>query len=106
MPRDYWLETIACSFEENGITATEEQIKAVAADVEISHENYGTYTGEDCIPNPQLAEIENLKKELRKEQDMVTCLECNGSGSITTYGGTFQSTSSCWRCRGRGRGPR
>ena len=35
---DYWLEAVESSFEEHGITATAEQIKGVAGDIEISVE--------------------------------------------------------------------
>jgi molecular chaperone GrpE (heat shock protein) len=38
---DYWLEGVAQSLEEHGVTATEEQAQAVATDVQSAHDNYG-----------------------------------------------------------------
>jgi hypothetical protein len=39
--KDYWEECISVSFEENEVAATTEQIKGVADDVRVAHENYG-----------------------------------------------------------------
>lgn len=38
---DYWEECLDSSFSEHGIAATPEQLKAIAEDVQVSHENYG-----------------------------------------------------------------
>lgn len=72
---DYWKECIASSFDEHGIVATEEQIAAVAGDVEVSHENYGIVHGYDAIPNPLYAEIEKrdeVIKRVERERDRAT----------------------------------
>jgi len=38
---DYWIESVASSLGEHGISATKEQIQAVAEDIQISHEQFG-----------------------------------------------------------------
>ena len=38
---DYWEECLDSSFEEHGVSATPKQLKAVAEDVQLSHDNYG-----------------------------------------------------------------
>jgi len=64
---EYWKECIEEAFCETGITATEDQIKTVIEWVEGAHDNYGMATGEDCIPNPMEAEINELKRKLVKQ---------------------------------------
>jgi len=66
---DYWEECIESAFNEAGITATQEQIKSVAADVAVSHENYGMAFGYDCIPNPLLSEIQKLEQEIKRNKE-------------------------------------
>lgn len=71
---DYWRECIESSFEEAGITASEEQVEAVAGDVQVAHENYGMAHGYDAIPNPRDADIDRLKariRDLERERDQV-----------------------------------
>lgn len=69
---NYWVECIACSLDEHGVKATQEQIEAIAADVEVSHENFGMAHGYDCIPNPlhaEIAERDERIKRIEKERD-------------------------------------
>ena len=66
---NYWNECISCAFDEAGIQATKEQIDLVAGDVEVAHENYGMAHGYDAIPNPILLENNELKKQLKIEQN-------------------------------------
>lgn len=68
---NYWDECIRTSFEENGIIATEEQIKAVVKDIEGAHETYGMAYGHDCIPNPLSVEIQALEQKLRKAEGQI-----------------------------------
>lgn len=49
------------------------------------------------------SEVERLERNLHDERRKIRCRECNGRGTVTTYGGTFQSTSQCDRCHGEGR---
>ena len=100
---DYWVECITEALDEVGIVATQEQIITVAGIVEGSHENYGMAFGHDCIPNPLRTENERLKKDLKDEQEKVICKECKGKGYTVSYGGSFQSESQCYKCRGEGR---
>lgn len=100
---NYWEECLSESFDINGLKATPEQIKAIAYDVQISHENFGMFHGHDCIPNPLETEVETLKKALKKEQDKRVCEECKGRGVTHSYGCTFMSTSRCSNCDGEGK---
>ena len=99
---DYWKDCIKESFEDAKIEATQEQINIVSSWVEGAHENYSMANGYDFIPSPVNTEIEKLKKELKREREKTICRECNGSGRIITYGGTFQSDSQCYKCNGSG----
>lgn len=65
---DYWKECILDAFEDAGITATEDQIETVVGWVDGAHDNYGMAHGHDCIPNPMISEIENLRRELEKQE--------------------------------------
>lgn len=100
---DYWKDCIEESFEDAGIEATQDQINTVISWVEGAYENYGMATGRDCIPNSMVSENEDLRKALKKEREKIICAECNGKGRIITYGGTFQSDSECYKCRGEGK---
>lgn len=100
---EYWKESLASSFEEHGISATEQQIEAVAKDIQISQEcvslAFHTPLGESSLS----IELRKLQDKLRAEKEKVTCKECNGNGILTCYGPVHSSTSSCWKCRGEGR---
>lgn len=97
----YWCEALAESFDEHGITATKDQLAAVAHDMEMAreHEGQAFYTPE----NPMIEESARLAKALKDEQDKIGCLECNGRGSITTNFGVRSSTSRCDWCNGEGK---
>ncbi|MER9196401.1 hypothetical protein NKI13_24470 [Mesorhizobium australicum] len=104
---DYWDECISIAADECGLTLTKEQLDCLSGSVRSGHENYGMASGNDVASSNLWADVKREKdgiaKELHREQNMITCKPCKGSGSITTFGGTFQSTSSCWKCRGHGR---
>ncbi len=99
---EYWEEMLANSMEENGVSATPEQILAIATDMQICHENYGMAFG---YPqgNPERDEIKRLEKALTAEREKVTCRECKGTGTIHSQGPYHGSISQCDKCRGTGR---
>ena len=101
MKNKYWEECLASSFDEHGIIVTTEQLKAVASDIQIGHENIGLafYVPE----NPMISEVARLNTELKDEREKVICRECSGYGRIITYWGTRQSNSECRKCAGEGR---
>lgn len=37
----YWIECLECSFDEHGIEVPSDKLRAIAADVEGAHDNYG-----------------------------------------------------------------
>jgi len=98
---DYWCEALAESFSEHGVTATDEQLKSIARDMELAreHESQAFYVPE----NPMVGENARLAKALKDEQDKIGCLECNGHGSVTTDFGVRSSTSRCDWCNGEGK---
>lgn len=99
----YWVECIEISFDENEIKATDDQIKAVAADVQSWHENYGMSFPAPAGPHPLQRELDETKAALRAERDKVTCKLCGGSGWITEHGPVHSASFECWKCRGAGR---
>ena len=96
----YWKECLEDSFEEHKISATPEQIKGIASDIQASYENIGLVY--PTPENPLISELLRVKQKLKKEMEKVVCKSCNGTGSITTYGGTLSATSPCWKCNGEG----
>jgi hypothetical protein len=72
---NYWIETIESSLDECGIVATREQIKKIAENVQISHENYGlsfySPPSEDRIYDIQREnekKINNIQSENKKSE--------------------------------------
>lgn len=100
---NYWKECVESAFDEAGLLATQKQIESISECVRLSHENYGLYTGEECIPNPLEIENKRLRRELRIESDKVTCSTCKGRGSITEAGPVHFSVSRCCDCNGEGK---
>jgi len=99
----YWEECIREALEDCGLSATDEQIEVIVDTVEGAHDNYGMAFGHDAIPNPIMKENEDLKRQLKLEQDKVTCPDCRGNGEIITTGPVHSSISQCDACRGEGR---
>ena len=104
---DYWREAVDCALDDAGVTATELQREEIAGVMEVNHENYGMFSGDDVASaNLRAAhERENfdLKCELARERNKVHCKECQGAGRITTYGPCHSSNLQCWKCNGDGR---
>lgn len=100
---DYYCEAVSQSFDEHGVTATAEQIKAVAADMEAARDTEGQafYVPE----NPLIRENRDLQRKLKVERDKVPCPKCKGSRiEVFNFGPAGRSsTSQCDRCRGEGK---
>jgi hypothetical protein len=60
--KDYWEECLASSFEEHGVTATVEQLKAIATDIENGSENIGM-AFYSPPPSDRISEIEREWKQ-------------------------------------------
>ena len=101
--KSYWAEVIEESLYERGITLLPKEIEAVAKDVEMAHENYGLAFYQPSGPSQTQMDLDAARKELSDERRKITCDECDGTGTTHTYGGTFMSTSQCYKCRGEGR---
>lgn len=98
---DYWLECLAQSLEEHGVTASAGQLTAIARDVERAHECYGMafYQPE----NPMIDELKEAKAALRKERDKVLCRSCSGSGRLRYNAGPWGIDTQCHKCHGEGK---
>lgn len=100
---DYWKDAVGEALDDAQVQATSEQIDTIAGWMQSAYDNYGMAHGHDCIPNPLQTENDRLSKRLKEEQEKVFCLECNGRGSITTYGPHHNATSRCHVCNGEGK---
>ena len=66
---DYWTECIEEALEDAGLHATKEQIEIVASWVDGAHENFGLATGSEFIPDPVHSELDEVKREMKKQQE-------------------------------------
>ena len=62
---DYWEECLANSFEENGIIATQEQLKSITIDIQTNHENYGMA----FYSPPSSDRVADIEREWKKRYD-------------------------------------
>lgn len=99
---DYYAEGLAEAFEEHGVTATAEQIRAIASDVAGWAECIGMAFH---VPagDPRDSELADLRKQLERERNKVVCGACKGSGLLRFQGPYHGSTSTCHKCNGAGR---
>lgn len=66
---DYWRKCIEEAFEDAGIKATKTQLDTVTSWIDGAHENYGLATGSEFIPNPMISEVEEIKREMVRQQE-------------------------------------
>ena len=107
MSRNYWKVITHEVIPDMGIALTETQrdelLDAITGHAEMEGEATGRYILDQNLRSSKAKEEQGLRDELKFEREKITCRSCDGTGSITTYGGTFQSTSSCHECNGQGR---
>ena len=103
MNKKYWIDCVSEAFVDAGISATEEQVKAVANDVCLASEMHSEVTGEINIPNPLIEENKKLEKLLKDEKSKISCKSCMGRGITHSYGPSYMSTSQCSKCHGDGK---
>ena len=70
MKKDYIAESLSDILSEMGLDGLfdADQIDTIADDLNGSLENWGTFSGEDCIPNPLQTEISRLEGVIKKER--------------------------------------
>jgi len=68
---EYWEEALEIALEDEGASnaLTKEQISNIAGALAVSAENEGMAMGHDTIPNPMTADVNALKRELRKAEE-------------------------------------
>lgn len=98
---NYWEEAITSSLDEHGVTATAEQIAAVAADMEGAHECHGMAFH---VPeNPLAGELDRARVALAVEKALVFCDVCKGTGREKYNAGLWSVNTQCWKCHGNGK---
>ncbi len=102
-PNQYWVDVVVDALGDANMSATKEQIDIIASWIDGAHDNYGMYSGEECIPNPLKLENERLVNALKKEKDKIHCKMCNGVGRITSPGPYHSSNMECFKCNGEGK---
>lgn len=70
---------------------TEAEQKELGADVAGNAENYGTYSGQDCIPDPREAEIDRLKAQHKRDLTEVEAQAELFRRSVARHNGVDQS---------------
>jgi DnaJ-class molecular chaperone len=98
---NYWCESLSESFSEHGITASQEQIAAVARDIE--HIRDGESLAFHTPENPMIERNKELEKKLKREQSARFCKACAGSGRDRHMAGPWFVDTECSDCRGAGR---
>jgi len=74
---NYWRECVEEALSEAGLQASTEQVNIITDIVEGAHDNYSQATGQDCIPNPMIRDIEQLKEKHKREiYDLETQIVC------------------------------
>ena len=105
---DYWKETLSEGAEECGLKITEKQLDCLAETVQISHENYSMYSGDDVADanfrSESEIELEKLKKEIEDKRvwEVTTkpCEACTTTGCVKDGWGRDMK---CYSCDGKGR---
>lgn len=98
---EYWQEWLECAEDEVGVSLTKKQSLHIAKSIQICRESINQAFYEPKSPYP--GEIENLKKQPKKEKEKRGCSACRGKGYITENFGTRSSTSPCDECNGEGK---
>lgn len=101
--RDFWIEAVSESFDEHGITASAEQIEAIADDFSHVQDGIDLAFGRPSGPSPEAEQIKELERKLDEERDKVTCRICRGTGEERIDGPSHYSVQPCLKCRGQGR---
>lgn len=102
-PKDYWVECVEIALADHGVSATRDQIVAIAGDVEGAHDNYGMAFYSPPAGEHLNSEIERLKRELKIERAKVVCPECDGRGRLIYNYGPWGVNSHCSKCNGEGK---
>jgi hypothetical protein len=99
----YWEICVEESLGEHGVTASREQIAAIAKDMESARGMEGEACGYYNIPNPERAEIKYLEAALKKERGLIFCRACNGTGRLRYNAGPWGVDTQCDTCQGNGK---
>jgi DnaJ-class molecular chaperone len=70
---------------------------------DMEYEATGNLVFDRNLSSARDTELANTKKSLAYEKEKVICRECNGNGYTITRGGSFESQSQCFYCKGEGK---
>lgn len=105
--RHYWEIFVDEFVPEMGIVLTPQQrnemVDAIVGHAEMESEATGQAIFSANRRGYLEKELEDAKKATRFEEEKILCATCEGKGTLTSYRGTFMSTSQCYECRGQGR---
>lgn len=102
-PKDYWVECIEIALADHSVSATREQIIAIASDVEGAHDSYGMAFYSPPAGEHYRSEIDQLQRDLKKERAKVVCPDCHGRGRLVYNAGPWGVNSHCSKCNGEGK---
>ena len=105
---DYWKECVIAGLEEADLSATEDQVEALADSVRGGYENYGMAHGYDVISrgsdSPEKKELDELRQWIAKKEtwEAITdpCPVCITKGWVLDGWGR---NTTCPNCDGKGR---
>ena len=104
----YWDECIREAFDDQKITATEEQLRNIVEWVEGAYENYGLATGLDTINSNHRTsaeiKLESLMADIQKNEDWEARTKvCRNCATTGTTQDSWGRDVTCQDCGGRGR---
>ena len=100
----YWEEVVIESFDDCGLSATEDQIDIVVKMVASAHECYGMMHGLEIIDTKPPNEIEVLKNKVIELEGRRPCQEpgCDNGYVAVSVGTSHSSSATCLKCSGKG----
>lgn len=109
---EFWEEAVGdafCQIDKWEVfeTLTKDEQKKLGENLARWAESEGSAYGWDVASSNRSAELrreeDDLRKELQRERNKVTCRECNGHGRLRYSAGPWAVDSSCDRCNSTGR---
>ncbi len=106
--QEYWSEVISealCEIGKFDLVTSDEIVslgKYLASSAD-THQAFGYDVAGANLAGETQRKEDNLRKELRRERDKVTCRECRGLGRLNYNAGPWAVDTECDKCRGAGR---
>lgn len=107
--KQYWRDSIGkalCEMDKFSLFTSEQLDElgdALATSAEFESQAFGWDVASANRSTELRREEDNLKKELARERNKVTCRECNGVGRLRYNAGPWAVDTGCMKCNGDGR---